>query len=218
MQPMTIPEIISAVDGTWLNPRKGAAPVTAVCTDSRKIARLPVPAWVGSGSTAMTSSTGPGRGSRRVLVRRRPELLRLDKFYIQVADTGWPAGLASAYRDRFAIPLSRSPAAWARHHKGDAGGGAGGEAPGAEDTGELQQRHRHAPDPAGLGPEHQAAVIETGMNTSGRSAIWGRWCGRTSPSSPTSVTPTSSIWAAGRGSSRPRARFLRTEAGGTGGP
>ena len=38
MQPMTIPEIISAVDGTWLNPRKGAAPVTAVCTDSRKIA------------------------------------------------------------------------------------------------------------------------------------------------------------------------------------
>ena len=23
MQPMTIPEIISAVDGTWLNPRKG---------------------------------------------------------------------------------------------------------------------------------------------------------------------------------------------------
>ena len=33
MQPMTIPEIISAVDGTWLNPRKGAAPVTAVCTD-----------------------------------------------------------------------------------------------------------------------------------------------------------------------------------------
>ena len=48
MQPMTIPEIISAVDGTWLNPRKGAAPVTAVCTDSRKIAPgcLFLP-WVG---------------------------------------------------------------------------------------------------------------------------------------------------------------------------
>ena len=48
MQPMTIPEIISAVDGTWLNPRKGAAPVTAVCTDSRKIATgcLFLP-WVG---------------------------------------------------------------------------------------------------------------------------------------------------------------------------
>ena len=25
----------------------------------------------------------------------------------------------------------------------------------------------------GLGPEHQAAVIETGMNHFGRSAIWG---------------------------------------------
>ena len=48
MQPMTIPEIVSAVDGTWLNPREGAAPVTAVCTDSRKIAPgcLFLP-WVG---------------------------------------------------------------------------------------------------------------------------------------------------------------------------
>ena len=38
MQPMTIPEIVSAVGGTWLNPWAEPAPVTAVCTDSRKIA------------------------------------------------------------------------------------------------------------------------------------------------------------------------------------
>ena len=37
---------------------------------------------------------------------RRPELLRPDKFYIQVADTRLALrALASAYRDRFAIPF-----------------------------------------------------------------------------------------------------------------
>ncbi|MFR3921967.1 MAG: hypothetical protein ACLTYN_08315 [Dysosmobacter welbionis] len=40
-------------------------------------------------------------------------------------------------------------------------------------------------------------MIETGMNHFGEIRYLGRWCG-TSPSSPTSVTPTSSIWAAGR--------------------
>ena len=107
MQPMTIPEIISAVDGTWLNPRKGAAPVTAVCTDSRKIAPgcLFLP-WVGErfdGHDFIDRALDAGAAG--CLCARRPELLRLDKFYIQVADT------------RLA-----------------------------------------------LGPEHQAAVIETGMN------------------------------------------------------
>ena len=119
MQPMTIPEIISAVDGTWLNPRKGAAPVTAVCTDSRKIAPgcLFLP-WVGErfdGHDFIDS--GPGRGSRRVLVRPGGRsCCGRDKFYIQVADTRLALrALASAYRGPLrASPLSRSPAAWAR--------------------------------------------------------------------------------------------------------
>ena len=38
MQPMTIPEIALDRVFTWLNPREGAAPVTAVSTDSRRIA------------------------------------------------------------------------------------------------------------------------------------------------------------------------------------
>ena len=42
----------------------------------------------------------------RCLCARRPELLRPDKFYIQVADTRLALrALASAYRDRFAIPF-----------------------------------------------------------------------------------------------------------------
>ena len=88
MQPMTIPEIISAVDGTWLNPRKGAAPVTAVCTDSRKIAPgcLFLP-WVGErfdGHDFIDRALDAGAAG--CLCARRPELLRPDKFYIQVAD------------------------------------------------------------------------------------------------------------------------------------
>ena len=117
MQPMTIPEIISAVDGTWLNPRKGAAPVTAVCTDSRKIAPgcLFLP-WVGErfdGHDFIDRALDAGAAG--CLCARRPELLRPDKFYIQVADTRLALrALASAYRDRLPSPLSRSPAAWAR--------------------------------------------------------------------------------------------------------
>ena len=37
MQPMTVQEIAAATGGIWWNPREDAAPVTAVCTDSRKI-------------------------------------------------------------------------------------------------------------------------------------------------------------------------------------
>lgn len=214
MQPMTIPEIISAVDGTWLNPRKGAAPVTAVCTDSRKIAPgcLFLP-WVGErfdGHDFIDRALDAGASG--CLCARRPELLRPDKFYIQVADTRLALrALASAYRDRFAIPFVQVTGSVGKTTTKEMLAAVLGAKLRVLKTPENFNNDIGTPlTLLGLGPEHQAAVIETGMTTSGRSAIWGRWCGRTSPSSPTSVTPTSSIWAAGRGSSRPRARFLRT--------
>ena len=37
MQPMTVKEIAAAVAGVWWNPKEDVPPVTAVCTDSRKI-------------------------------------------------------------------------------------------------------------------------------------------------------------------------------------
>ena len=45
---LTIQEIITAVEGTWLNPREGVAPISEVCTDSRKLTEgcLFLP-WVG---------------------------------------------------------------------------------------------------------------------------------------------------------------------------
>ena len=108
MQPMTIPEIISAVDGTWLNPRKGAAPVTAVCTDSRKIAPgcLFLP-WVGErfdGHDFIDRALDAGAAG--CLCARRPELLRPDKFYIQVGNTERALrDLAAWYKNRFQIPF-----------------------------------------------------------------------------------------------------------------
>ena len=37
MQPMTVKEIVAAVDGVWLNPWEGDPVISSVCTDSRKI-------------------------------------------------------------------------------------------------------------------------------------------------------------------------------------
>ena len=38
MQPMTVQEIASAVGGVWWNPRENVPAVTAVSTDSRRVA------------------------------------------------------------------------------------------------------------------------------------------------------------------------------------
>ena len=168
MQPMTIPEIISAVDGTWLNPRKGAAPVTAVCTDSRKIAPgcLFLP-WVGErfdGHDFIDKALDAGAAG--CLCARRPELLRPDKFYIQVADTRLALrALASAYRKKFPIPVVQIT-------------GSAGKTTTKEMIASVLSRHfltlkteANYNNEIGtpqtllrLMPEHQAAVIETGMN------------------------------------------------------
>ena len=78
MQPMTIPEIVSAVDGTWLDPREETAPITAVCTDSRKIAPgcLFLP-WVGErfdGHDFIDAALDAGAAG--CLCARVPETLR----------------------------------------------------------------------------------------------------------------------------------------------
>ena len=168
MQPMTIPEIISAVDGTWLNPRKGAAPVTAVCTDSRKIAPgcLFLP-WVGErfdGHDFIDRALDAGAAG--CLCARRPELLRLDKFYIQVADTRLALrALASAYRDRFAIPFVQVTGSVGKTTTKEMLAAVLGAKLRVLKTPENFNNDIGTPlTLLGLGPEHQAAVIETGMN------------------------------------------------------
>ena len=168
MQPMTIPEIISAVDGTWLNPRKGAAPVTAVCTDSRKIAPgcLFLP-WVGErfdGHDFIDRALDAGAAG--CLCARRPELLRPDKFYIQVADTRLALrALASAYRDRFAIPFVQVTGSVGKTTTKEMLAAVLGAKLRVLKTPENFNNDIGTPlTLLGLGPEHQAAVIETGMN------------------------------------------------------
>ena len=108
MLPMTIQEIASAVEGTWLNPRENTSPVTEVCTDSRKLSQgcLFLP-WVGErfdGHDFIEKALE--NGAAGCLCAKVPDVLRADKFYIQVDDTRLALRrLACAYREQFKIPF-----------------------------------------------------------------------------------------------------------------
>ena len=89
MQPMTVKEIAQAVDGVWWNPREGAEPVSAVCTDSRSVqpGSLFIP-WKGErfdGHNFIDAALSAGAAG--CLCAKLPADLRPDKFYIKVDDT-----------------------------------------------------------------------------------------------------------------------------------
>ena len=166
MQPMTVQEIAAAVDGVCHGLREGT--VEMVCTDSRRLAPgcLFVP-WRGErfdGHDFLQQALDSGAAG--CLCARLPAALRPDKFYIQVADTRLALrALAAAYRDKFDIPFIQIT--------GSVGKTTGKEMLAAV----LGARLRVLKTPEnfnndigtpltllGLGPEHQAAVIETGMN------------------------------------------------------
>ena len=108
MQPMTVKEIAAAVNGVWWNPREDAAPVTTVCTDSRKITPgcLFLP-WVGEkfdGHDFIDMALD--KGAAGCLCARLPRDIRPDKFYIKVDDTRLALrAMASVYREKFDIPF-----------------------------------------------------------------------------------------------------------------
>ncbi|MCF2664184.1 UDP-N-acetylmuramoyl-tripeptide--D-alanyl-D-alanine ligase [Oscillibacter valericigenes] len=168
MQPMTIKEIAAAVNGVWWNPREDAAPVTAVCTDSRKITPgcLFLP-WVGEkfdGHDFIDMALD--KGAAGCLCAKLPQDIRRDKFYIKVDDTRLALrAMASAYRDKFAIPFVQIT------------GSVGKTTTKEMIAAVLGAKYRTLKTPEnfnndigtpltlfGLGPEHEAAVIETGMN------------------------------------------------------
>ena len=168
MQPMTVQEIAAAAGGVWKNPRADAPAVSAVSTDSRNLESgcLFVP-WVGTrfdGHDYIEQALEGGAAG--CLCARLPEKLRPDRFYIQVPDTRLALrALASAYRDRFAVPLIQIT------------GSVGKTTTKEMLAAVLGARLRVYKTPGnfnndigtpltllGLTPEHQAAVIETGMN------------------------------------------------------
>ncbi len=168
MEPMTIQEIAAVVNGTILNPGEGQSVVTAVSTDSRKLSRgcLFLP-WVGEkfdGHDFINQALETGAAG--CLCARKPETLLSGKFYIQVADTRLALrALASAYRDRFDIPVVQIT------------GSVGKTTTKEMVAAVLSAKCRVLKTPEnfnndigtpltllGLTREHQAAVIETGMN------------------------------------------------------
>ena len=168
MQPMTIPEIVSAVGGTRLDAGAETAPVTAVCTDSRRIAPgslfLPIAGEKFDGHDFIDKALDAGAAG--CLCARTPESLRPGKFYIQVADTRLALrALASAYRDRFAIPFIQVTGSVGKTTTKEMLAAVLGAKLRVLKTPENFNNDIGTPlTLLGLEPEHQAAVIETGMN------------------------------------------------------
>ena len=166
MTPCTAREICAAVGGTLL--QDSGAPVTGVTTDSRAVqpGQLFIP-LVGErfDGHAYISKALEG-GAAGCLTAAAPETLLPGKRYIQVADTRLALkALASWYRDKFDLPVVQVT------------GSAGKTTTKEMIASVLSQRYNTLRTEGNfnndigapltllrLMPEHQAAVIETGMN------------------------------------------------------
>lgn len=177
MQPMTIREIAAAVDGVWWNPREDAPSVSAVCTDSRKIVPgcLFLP-WVGEkfdGHDFIDAALDAGAAG--CLCAKLPTDIRADKFYIKVDDTRLALrALAADYRNRFNIPVVQITGSVGKTTTKEMIAAVLGAKLRVLKTPENFNNDIGTPlTLLGLGPEHQAAVIETGMNHFGEIAYLG---------------------------------------------
>ena len=166
MTPCTAREICAAVGGTLL--QDSGAPVTGVTTDSRAVqpGQLFIP-LVGErfDGHAYISKALDG-GAAGCLTAAAPETLLPGKLYIQVADTRLALkALASWYRNKFDLPVVQVT------------GSAGKTTTKEMIASVLSQRYNTLCTEGNfnndigapltllrLMPEHQAAVIETGMN------------------------------------------------------
>ena len=166
MTPCTAREICAAVGGTLL--QDSGAPVTGVTTDSRAVqpGQLFIP-LVGErfDGHAYISKALEG-GAAGCLTAAAPETLLPGKLYIQVADTRLALkALAAWYRDKFDLPVVQVT------------GSAGKTTTKEMIASVLSQRYNTLRTEGNfnndigapltllrLMPEHQAAVIETGMN------------------------------------------------------
>ena len=162
----TVKELCAAVGGTLL--QESGAVVTEVSTDSRSIPAgalfVPLVGERFDGHDYLDAALE--RGAAGCLTARKPTSLLNDKFYIQVSDTLEALkALAAWYRDRFAIPMVQVT------------GSAGKTTTKEMIAAVLSQRFSTLKTQANfnnaigtpmtllnLAPEHQAAVIETGMN------------------------------------------------------
>ena len=162
----TVKELCAAVGGTLL--QQSGAVVTQVSTDSRSIPNralfVPLAGERFDGHDYLDAALE--RGAAGCLTAKKPAALLKDKFYIQVSDTLEALkALAAWYRAKFDIPMVQVT------------GSAGKTTTKEMIAAVLSQRFSTLKTQANfnnaigtpmtllnLAPEHQAAVIETGMN------------------------------------------------------
>ncbi len=168
MLPMTVKEIEAAVGGVWWNPTENAPTVSAVCTDSRNLTPgcLFVP-WKGEnfdGHDFIEKALESGAAG--TLCARLPADIRPDKFYIKVDDTRLALkALASAYRDRFSIPFIQITGSVGKTTTKEMIATVLSAGLNVLKTPENFNNDIGTPLTLfQLTPEHQVAVIETGMN------------------------------------------------------
>ncbi|MFR1974053.1 MAG: UDP-N-acetylmuramoyl-tripeptide--D-alanyl-D-alanine ligase [Oscillospiraceae bacterium] len=166
MIPCTIQEICAAVGGTLL--QDSPAGITGVTTDSRAVSAgqlfIPLTGERFDGHAYIDAAlTG---GAEGCLTARRPDKLLPHKAYVLVEDTRLALGaLAAWYRSRFALPVVQIT------------GSAGKTTTKEMVAAVLSQRYDTLKTQANynndigtpltllnLTPQHEAAVIETGMN------------------------------------------------------
>ena len=168
MQPMTVTEIAAVVSGVWWNPCERVPVISAVSTDSRNITPgcLFLP-WVGEqfdGHNFIDAALDAGAAG--CLCAKLPQDIRPDKFYIKVADTRLALrDMASAYRDKFDIPFVQITGSVGKTTTKEMIAVVLGAKLNVLKTPENFNNDIGTPLTLfGLSPEHQAAVIETGMN------------------------------------------------------
>ena len=168
MQAMTVNEIAAAVNGRWLNPRESVLTVSGVSTDSRRVPMgclfIPLVGERFDGHNFIEQSLASGAAG--CLCVNPPEELRDDKFYIQVEDTRLALrALASAYREKFDIPFVQITGSVGKTTTKEMVAAVLKEKFNILKTPENFNNDIGTPLTLfGLEPEHQAAVIETGMN------------------------------------------------------
>lgn len=168
MQAMTVKEIAAAVGGVWLNPVENAIDVTSISTDSRKIPEgclfIPLVGEKFDGHNFIGQSLE--KGAAGCLCSKVPAELRDDKFYIQVEDTRLALrAVASAYREKFDIPFVQITGSVGKTTTKEMVAAVLKEKLNILKTHENFNNDIGTPLTIfGLEPEHEAAVIETGMN------------------------------------------------------
>ena len=167
MSPCTVAALCAAVGGKLLS-GDSAAVVTGVTTDSRAASDgqlfIPLTGERFDGHAYIDGALSAGAAG--CLTARVPETMQPGKFYIEVADTRLALkALAAWYRSRFTLPVVQIT------------GSAGKTTTKEMVAAVLSQRYDTLKTQAnfnndigtpltllGLAPQHQAAVIETGMN------------------------------------------------------